>query len=143
MIAVRMMSGERSRRLRSSGYRIWQVAARLMVALSKCARSSSRGSSSLVFAFRGSVSLPRHLWSIYDICAACDSPDSASMCPCGLVGSPGVTDISRSRFHSSTTTRWVDISGERPGITGRRFGWPRCVVCHVVAPFVLTFLGFR
>ena len=72
-----------------------EVAPRLMVvALSKCARSSSIESSGFVFAFHGSVSLPHHLWSICDISGAFNSPDSASTRPCGLVGPPGVTDIS-------------------------------------------------
>ena len=44
--------------LRSSNCPIWQVAARLVVALlSQCARSSSIDSGAFVFAFRGSVSL--------------------------------------------------------------------------------------
>ena len=129
--------------LHSRNCPIWQVAARLMVALlSKCARSSSIDSGGFIFAFPGSVSLPHHLWSICDMSGAFDSPDSASTRPCGLVGPPGVTDISRSRFCLSSTTRRVWVVHRSLGIVGKWCGRLRYVRHFVFAPFVLTRVGF-
>ena len=120
-----------------------EVAPRLMVvALSKCARSSSIDSSGFVFAFRGSVSLPHHLWSICDMCGAFDSPDSASMRPCGLVGPPGAADISRSRFQSSSATWWVRLVGWMYVVNGRWYRRPRYVRHIAFALLVLTRLVF-
>ena len=116
-----------------------EVAPRLMVvALSKCARSSSIDSGAFVFAFCGSVSLPHHIWSICDMSGAFDLPDSASTRPCGLVGPPGVTDSSRSFLESSTTTRWVWMINRRSVVDGKWCGWPRCVIHRAIAPLVLT-----
>ena len=120
-----------------------EVAPRLMVvALSKCARSSSIDFSAFVFAFHGSVSLPHHLWSICDISGAFDSPDSASARPCGLVGPPGVTDISRSRFQSSSATWWVRLVGGMYMVDGRWCRRPRYVRRIAFALLVLTRLVF-
>ena len=141
-IAVCMMSGESGR-----GAALEQLpdmascASAMVVALSKCAHSSSIDSGAFVFAFRGSVSLPHHIWSICDMSGAFDSPDSASTCPCGLVGPPGVTDISRSRFCLSLTTRRVWVVHRSLGIVGKWCGRLRYVRHFAFALFVLTRVG--
>ena len=103
---------------------------------------SSIDSCGFIFAFHGSVLLPHHLWSICNMSGAFYSTDSASMRPCGLVGPPEVTDISRSRFQSSSATWWVQLVGGMYMVDGRWCGHPRYVRRIAFALLVLTRLVF-
>ena len=109
-----------------------------MVALSKCARSSSIGSSGLVFAYRSLGSLLHHLWSIYIVSGASNSPDSASTRSNDLVGLPGVADTCRSQFQSSSATGWVRRGVRSSVVVGKWIGWPRYVVRRSFISSVLT-----
>jgi hypothetical protein len=106
--------------------------------LSVCGPSSI-GSSGLVSVIRAPVPLLHHLLSIYNVSERLDSPDSTLTCSRDLVGPSVGTDSSRFRLELSTGPLWVDIIGERPGVTRRWYGWPRYVCHRALVPLLLTF----
>ena len=89
--------------------------------------------------------LPQPLDCICDISDALDATALASTWRYDLVSQSShcrSSDLSSARFESSSTTRWVDIVGERPGVFRRWCGWPRYVASRAYAPFVLMCLIF-
>ena len=110
--------------------------------LAKCARSTSIDSYGFIVAIPASGSLLRHLYSIYTVSDRSNSPNSASTRSHDLVGPLVGTDVSRSRFDSSTTMRRVRLVGRVSMVGGRWCGRPMCVRHPVVAPSVLTCLDF-
>ena len=105
--------------------------ATIMVALSRCTRSSSINSSTAILAFR-SLGLPLHyLWSMYNVSGTFDSPDSALTCLNDLVGPPGITDTSRFHCNSSSATWQIWMGVRLSVVVGRWCGQSRYIPCCV------------